>query len=179
MYLFFDTEFTNFKTLGLISLGIVSEDEKHSFYAEVSDFNRKEASEFVIDVVVPLLDLPLYGLTLPNFVDKLQDWINSFSANEIVFVADYEGDRIILNNVLSQMKNLKPKVSVLLLEQAFLRVIYERPYKNETKLINSAFNKIMFSIEENIAMEPKKQHHALYDAFCNVRGWNAGLALLK
>ncbi len=52
-----DCEFTDFTQPKLISLGLVTEDNNHSFYAELTDtYSIDDCSEFVISTVLPLLD---------------------------------------------------------------------------------------------------------------------------
>lgn len=53
MFAFLDTEFTNLQAPSLISLGLVTQNGEE-FYAEVP-FPRAECSEFVRDIVLPLL----------------------------------------------------------------------------------------------------------------------------
>lgn len=53
MKIFIDTEYTNFFALGLISIGLVAETGEEAYF-EV-EFDASECSEFVRDVVIPLL----------------------------------------------------------------------------------------------------------------------------
>lgn len=55
MLIFLDTEFTDFIDCELISIGMVSEDGQHLFYAERSDYRRDWESEFVKGAVLPHL----------------------------------------------------------------------------------------------------------------------------
>lgn len=60
---FFDTEFTHLKPIidesSLISIGLVTEDGKRSFYAEINDsYSLEDCSDFVKQIVLPLLDAP-------------------------------------------------------------------------------------------------------------------------
>jgi len=43
MLIFLDTEFTDFIDCELISIGMVSEDGQHAFYAEVLDLDRAKS----------------------------------------------------------------------------------------------------------------------------------------
>lgn len=47
MIVFLDTEFTDFTDRELISIGMVGEDGRQSFYAEVQDFDRDKCNDFV------------------------------------------------------------------------------------------------------------------------------------
>lgn len=67
MRLFFDTEFTDLARPDLISIGFISEDGQHSFYAVLTDYNHQTCSRFVLETVIPLLPLgPAEYLTLPE-----------------------------------------------------------------------------------------------------------------
>lgn len=56
MIIFLDTEFTSLiKTdCEILSIGMVSEDGKHSLYAERNDYDPKTCSDFVVQTVLPL-----------------------------------------------------------------------------------------------------------------------------
>ena len=56
MLIFLDTEFTDFpeSECDLISIGLVDENGRE-FYAESTQFRREACSDFVVDVVLPLL----------------------------------------------------------------------------------------------------------------------------
>lgn len=82
MLLFFDTEFTE---LGidpkLISIGVVSEDGRE-FYAELSDtWKEMDASDFVLDAVVPFLEGGKSTMTLHELTFRLGNWIESFEVS--------------------------------------------------------------------------------------------------
>jgi hypothetical protein len=55
MLLFLDTEYTDPLQIDLISIGLVSEDGKHEFYCERSDFDEGLCNGFVRSAVLPLL----------------------------------------------------------------------------------------------------------------------------
>ena len=59
MILFLDTEFTSLDEPDLISIGLSSEDGGHEFYAERTDFDRLDCSEFVRAAVLPKLGRPM------------------------------------------------------------------------------------------------------------------------
>lgn len=52
---FLDTEFTDFKDCELISIGLVSEDGHHRFYAERNDFLLARCSPWALAHILPLL----------------------------------------------------------------------------------------------------------------------------
>ena len=59
MMLFLDTEFTSFHRPQLLSLGLVDDSGDHLFYGRVADFDRDACSDFVIETVIPRLDIRL------------------------------------------------------------------------------------------------------------------------
>lgn len=57
MKVYLDTEFTDFMDSRLISIGMVTEDGRRSFYAELTDnYTEADCSYFVLEAVLPLLD---------------------------------------------------------------------------------------------------------------------------
>lgn len=58
IHVFLDTEFSSLvEPASLISIGLITEDEDRSFYAELSDtYTQEDCSDFVIEEVLPLLD---------------------------------------------------------------------------------------------------------------------------
>jgi len=88
---FFDTEFTKFRTVDdepkLISIGLVAEDGRE-FYAELLDtWDISDCSQFVISVVLELLDNEEY-VKEADLAVKLKDWIESLGAGEVVLRCD-------------------------------------------------------------------------------------------
>jgi hypothetical protein len=55
IYVFIDSEFTSLLTPELISIGAVATDST-AFYAEVKGWNQERSTDFVKQIVVPLLD---------------------------------------------------------------------------------------------------------------------------
>lgn len=85
MLIFFDTEFTDLCAGSkLISIGLVSETGQE-FYAELSDtWQRKDASEFVLEVVVPLLEGGACQMSWQELQQRLRAWIESFGGAVIL-----------------------------------------------------------------------------------------------
>lgn len=81
--IFFDTEFTHLQgpldpePAVLISIGCVAEDD-HKFYAESSSFDVEKCSEFVVEVVLPLLEGGDVSMPYPMIAKHLRGWIESF-----------------------------------------------------------------------------------------------------
>ncbi len=175
-YFFFDTEFANFSTLAPLSIGIISEDNQHDFYQEVSDFNIEECSDFVQEVVIPLMKLEEYGQTYKELSESLIRWINKLPCKEAMFISDYDGDIIILERFLSEpvATKLEKKISLKLISKAFLSVSMERGLYNH-QTVHKSFAALNEGISESLMKNPEMQHHALFDAIANRDGWVKGL----
>lgn len=101
LLLFLDTEFTDFKDMDLISLGIVSQDQ-HEFYAENAEYNRAWCNEFVETIVIPKLQGGDYAVPYAQLKEKLQLWISDLleEYDTVLFVYDYSGDWFLLGEML-------------------------------------------------------------------------------
>jgi hypothetical protein len=79
MKLFLDCEFTQLnQSTNLISLALVSEDGDE-FYVELTDtYQVEDCSEFVIEHVLPQLDLPSHGATLVDAQVALKTFLSRF-----------------------------------------------------------------------------------------------------
>jgi hypothetical protein len=80
MLIFFDTEFTE---LGvdprLISIGLISVDGKHEFYAELLDtYSLADVGDFARVAVLPLLKGGDVLMTMPELTLRLANWLESF-----------------------------------------------------------------------------------------------------
>jgi hypothetical protein len=77
MLVFLDTEFTDFVRPELISLALVCEDGRE-FYAERTDYDPEQCSEFVHETVIPLLGrVPSAACTRTELIDRLQAWFKA------------------------------------------------------------------------------------------------------
>ncbi|CAK7033961.1 MAG: hypothetical protein DELT_00479 [Desulfovibrio sp.] len=90
---FFDTEFTNFENPELVSIGAVSVDGKHEFYAEVSPL-PDGCSDFVIQHIVPQLTGPAYPKE--EVARRFLEWLAGLG-NAIELCSDSGFDRNIIN----------------------------------------------------------------------------------
>ena len=109
MMLFLDTEFTrlpdkwqSYAAPSLISIGIVSEDAKHSFYAELKEgesWHKADCSLFVIDNVLPVLTGP--AMTRQTLQKALRDWFATLP-NDLTVAVDFDLDYEFLNAALGQ-----------------------------------------------------------------------------
>lgn len=103
MKLFFDTEFTGLhKDTSLISIGIISEDNKH-FYAELNDYDKSQVDEWILKNVIDNLlyndNTTLFDMdnnkniimkdTKANVKKVLLKWLHdNFNDETIEFVSD-------------------------------------------------------------------------------------------
>lgn len=102
LLLFFDTEFTDFKDMDLISIGIVSE-HLHEFYAENSEYNKAWCNDFVKAEVLTKLHGGECTMPYDQLKEKLQIWISDLLEEyvSVLFVFDYSGDWLLLDNLLT------------------------------------------------------------------------------
>ena len=79
MLIFLDTEFTDLGPESeLLSIGLISEDGLHEFYAERNDFNPSDCSGFVLAAVVPLFgQRPDAVCTLDTLNHRLRRFVES------------------------------------------------------------------------------------------------------
>jgi len=101
LLLFLDTEFTDFKDMDLISIGIVSQD-LHEFYAENAEYERTWCNDFVKSVVLPKLQGAEYAMSYDQLKEKLQLWLSNLleEYSIVLFVFDYSGDWSLLCDLL-------------------------------------------------------------------------------
>ena len=104
MILFLDTEFTDFHNPELISLGLVSECGWMEFYAERTDFDRRQCNAFVRAKVLPKLGQgPCF--TAGELAAALRGWLDRVHALDAAGTAlvlyDYDADFSLLQNALA------------------------------------------------------------------------------
>ena len=155
MIIFLDTEFSNFIDTELISIGLVSQDDK-KFYAELP-VDRKECSDFVKEVVLPQLGkIKGAQCSLEELNGRLRAWLESFkTADEPIVIAyDYAGDWTLFCHALDN----DPPV--------WVRGVNVYQYLNDLK-------------QELFWQESKlERHHALHDAMANRFSFSLDLAEL-
>ena len=150
MILFLDTEFTDFIQCELISISLVSEDGRHEFYGELTDFNLKLRSDFVREVVLPRLGKPLnisggqfdtagLEMALRAWLERLHDLDSS-----LLLLYDYKTDFDLLADALDG----------------------ELPPWIEGHNINGQIGNIGWADGEYL-----NAHHALWDARALRQGW--------
>jgi hypothetical protein len=159
---FFDTEFTDLCFAPrLISIGLVSEDGRHEFYAELSDTWRAEdASAFCREVVLPLLEGEAVQLGHVELSRQLAEWLNGF-AEPVTLVTDslawdWPWIQALFPSAASWPRNLAPKPQLLDFPGAAGRVFTETV--------------------EGLYAAGLRRHHALDDARANRLGYLAAVA---
>lgn len=99
--IFLDTEFTDFDDCDLISIGLVDENGRE-FYAESTQYRQEACSNFVRQVVIPLLGQPKDRIVDSYFgiAQKLNEWLKFYNS-DLTIAIDYLGDWQLLIKLLS------------------------------------------------------------------------------
>ena len=99
MRAYLDTEFTQFTQPHLISLALAAEDDRE-FYAVMKNYPRQQCSEFVREVVLPIIEhWPSKTLDRREMRDSLNQWLNS-CAESTEIVCDFAIDAELLIDVI-------------------------------------------------------------------------------
>lgn len=155
MLIFLDCEFTDFLDFELISLGMVSEDGQHEFYAERNDYEKGKCNQFVREAVEPLLGrFPDAACTRDELTARLWAWFATLP-RPVQIVSDSMHDRDLLWDAFDE--GLPPNLD---------RSVFDlRPLIDTT-----AFNDAVCRYHD----QPNQPwHHALYDARAHRAGWFA------
>ncbi len=101
MLIFIDTEFTDFANTELISIGLITEDGKHEFYAELP-FNRRSCNNFVLQTVLPQLGKKLEAqCSTQELKTRLGAWLEQFkNCEEVTICFDFGGDWLLFQYAL-------------------------------------------------------------------------------
>lgn len=99
--IFLDCELSNFIQPKLISLGLVTEDNNHSFYGELTGtYSIEDCYEFVISTVLPPLDTkPTKHPLTDNKHVHAQMTFNQCQLNLVKWFDEIEGNMRIHNDV--------------------------------------------------------------------------------
>lgn len=167
---FLDCEFTSFDQPKLISIALITEDGKQSFYAELTDTYRPaDCSEFVIDNVLPLLDakefsLPENGdysvvhskMTFSQCSEYLKRWVEYLNDKVVIFNDAAHFDFTLLTQVLydNWPSQLRKKCHQIASRTQVGQERYEKTTKDEFK-------------------KGFRQHHALDDAKVMILAYKA------
>jgi hypothetical protein len=185
MRLLLDTEFTDFNNPDLISIGLVSECGKHEFYIEVSDYDVKSQSDFVRDVVVPLLTGQ--SATYEECGHKLVTWLESLGKN-FEIVIDYSGDGFLMAELIRTHEHNLTIVynyqSKILSDLAKLETLLSN---DDTFYLTTGIHdkvvkalKVLSDVQDAYFNDTdKKIHNALTDAKAMQQGWKAALKIIR
>ena len=146
LLLFFDTEFTDFVDMDLISIGIVTQ-HLHDFYAENSEYNKAWCNDFVKAEVLTKLQGGECTMPYDQLKEKLQIWISDLLEDyaSVLFVYDYSGDWLLLSELL-----------------------IDYPQKDRVK---GQQDNLDAGIELFFMLDRSNEHHALHDAWALFNGF--------
>ena len=100
IYVFLDSEFTSLQAPELISIGAVATDST-AFYCEVKGWNLERSSEFVKEVVIPLLDGD--AVPLPLAAEAFSAWLDERAGRApTTIISDSGYDRWALTELLAR-----------------------------------------------------------------------------
>lgn len=155
MYLIFlDCEFTDAIDCELISIGMISEDGLHEFYAERSDFNDSWCNHFVRAAVLPLLGRHLgAACNRDELSHRLSEWFATLP-HKVQIACDSMHDRDLLRDAFSDELPINLD-----------RAIYDLRSLNST-----IFNLAVYRYH---GQQNQPWHHALHDARALREGWIA------
>jgi hypothetical protein len=155
MLIFLDTEFTDFIDCDLISIGMVTEDGQHVFYAERNDYKREWESDFVRASVLPHVGkVPAAVCSRDELTQRLWNWFSTLPG-QLQIACDSVHDKDLLWGALGD--GLPPNLSAAHKEIAFLA---------ETPAFRNAASRYY-------QQEGYPLHHALHDAQALRHGWLA------
>lgn len=152
LLLFFDTEFTDFINMDLISIGIVS-NLSNQFYAENAEFEQTWCNDFVKSEVLAKLEGGKLALPYDQLKTQLHAWFNDLFSqySEILCVFDYAGDWSLLCDLL-----------------------IDYPMRKEIKGLSENLAK---DVELYFLHSQSIRHHALHDAKALLQAYKSKYAL--
>lgn len=169
LHVFFDTEFTQFRDSELLSIGLVTEDDKQ-FYLEVMDKRRHaRSSEFCQAIVLSQFGAIAGAAanTDREVGNRLADWLLELPAPGFVLVSDYSGDRLHFENVL----RIAGRREQVLARMQHLDVADIEPLEGHdgARIQDEFFERLDRPLPELM------RHHALLDAYALRERWRAAL----
>ncbi|TDP72987.1 3'-5' exoribonuclease [Roseateles toxinivorans] len=152
MHLFLDTEFTDLLHCELLSIGIVTEDGQE-FYAERSDADLAQCSDFCRVAVLPLLGSEQAAIcTEAELSTRLKAWLAKFEhAGQVLVSVDHPTDWELFTYLARDEDTLK--VPDWIRGQSIRSSIDPR------------------DIEEYWRLNGRRDHHALHDAKALCFAW--------
>lgn len=157
MNVFLDTTFTDFKDCELISIGLVSEDGVHQFYAERSDFLLARCSDWALGHVLPrLASSSTSSMTRRALHQALYAWFEALPEPATILF-DYSTDWCLLAEALLSDGQHRIPAAV-----------------TATQSIAALKNEVMFAeTMERYFANGNPRHHALTEAQALRAGWLA------
>ena len=156
MLAFFDTEFTDLAPDAcLISIGLVTEDGKRTFYAELSNtYEDRQCSDFVLEAVLPLLEGGSARMTFQELAEHLAAWLAAFDRPVMLACDSLAWDWPWITKIFATQEqwpcNLAPRPELLRQEDEFVLAV------------------------EECFRAGLRRHHALDDAKANRMAWMRG-----
>ena len=150
MRLFLDTEFTSPETKQLISIGIISEDGLHSFYAELNDYDQSLCNRFVRENVLPHLEHN--GMSSDQLAHVLREWFATLPRRVFFSCDSYDDIKLVLALLGERPANL---------------------IENWLDLRSLIDTSIYHNAVEAYHTPDEPWHHALHDAAAHRAGWLA------
>lgn len=98
--IFIDTEFTNFSSLDLISVGFFNPLIEHQLYIEINDFPKYNSSDFVIKNIEPFLNFDKFGQNTSLAQKNLNDFF--LQHKDFYFISDHQVDFFVIKKFLNQ-----------------------------------------------------------------------------
>lgn len=151
-YLFLDTEWADLPGVELVSLGLISADGRHQFYAE-RDPLPCDPTAFVCETVYPLLERGRAAMRDAEFTMSLRSFLRSMPRPSIVY--DYPNDGALLHTAIAGFRLLPIDLAKCEVPPADLQTMYVKD--DLTAMI----------LEDWFLANPQeaeRRHHALVDA---------------
>jgi hypothetical protein len=152
MRIFLDTEYTNPTNKTLISLGLITEDGKHSLYIESREFVSSECNAFVRQHVITALSPdPMFALNRAQIAESLHRWFAE-RPRSVTIACDSPIDFALFE---SAAQSLPPNVAP---DRYDLRALIDDPdYHRSVELYHASIG--------------HPWHHALHDAAAHRQGF--------
>lgn len=166
MYVFVDTEFSNFDDLDPISLAAVAEDGQ-KFYVEFNMFETYKNSQFVNFNVLPHLLGGEYVKSFNEASAAFAEWLDELGA-DFEIITDYHGDVQITKSMLESFNivNLKRYTDIT---AVIAKLINSASV--HSKEVSDEVNKYKARCKEYFDLSGKVQHMSLNDAEAMLYAW--------
>lgn len=161
--IYIDTEFTNFARPSLISIGAVS-DTGAKFYAEITDYPIQHQSEFVREVIVPLLDHSKFGIRYTEAGARFAEWISE--QGECQICCDYSEDWILTKALLDSEFPSNLANDYLHINQVISDIVRTSHNQHipDYSITSKFIGKYFIYYDEYFVANSIPRHHALNDA---------------